>query len=318
MDLLALERGLLDRWPVIKFMHGYLGTCIGGQKRFGFPTARPCDRRFGLACVALYGPRHCGGLKIGLFLRHYEWSREQHRLLGRYEKIVVASEHMRREYLRNGARSSQVEVNPLFPTNSSLPARRPGSDGDCVAFVGRMTVLKGGDLLVEAVAEASSRLGRPISLLLMGDGPQRSVWERLASTRGVPCTSTGWLNGDDRWTSLARAAVLAVPSTWPEPFGLVGLEAAALGVPAIAFDVGGIREWLRPGVNGCLVPADPPRSDRFADALVRMLSDPEGLEAMGRRAEAVAREMSIDRHLDRLESLFAQRGRTHAAAALGR
>jgi glycosyltransferase involved in cell wall biosynthesis len=222
---------------------------------------------------------------------------------------------MRQEYIHNGVRSSQVEVNPLFPTNSSVPARRPGSGEDCVAFVGRMTVLKGGDLLVEAIAEASSRLGRPISLLMMGDGPQRLVWERLAFARGVPCTSTGWLNGDDRWTSLARAALLAVPSTWPEPFGLVGLEAAALGLPAVAFDVGGIREWLRPGVNGYLVPADPPRAGLFADALARMLSDRDELRAMGRRAVTVAREMSLDRHLDRLESILAQHGRPHAVSA---
>ena len=40
-------RALVARWPVVKFMHGYAGTCIGGQKRHGFPTARPCDRRFG-------------------------------------------------------------------------------------------------------------------------------------------------------------------------------------------------------------------------------------------------------------------------------
>ena len=51
----------------------------------------------------------------------------------------------------------------------------------------------------------------------------------------------------------AGAVLVAVPSLWPEPFGLVGLDAAALGRPAIAFDVGGIGEWLTDGVNGKLV-----------------------------------------------------------------
>jgi glycosyltransferase involved in cell wall biosynthesis len=173
-----------------------------------------------------------------------------------------------------------------------------------VAFVGRMTVLKGGDLLVDAIAQASARLGRTIRLLLIGDGPQRAAWERRASDRRVPCTAVGWLNGDERWTVLRQVTLLALPSSWPEPFGLVGLEAAALGIPAVAFDVGGVREWLRPGINGYLAPGDPPRASGLADIMVEALSNGEELKAMGSRAVGVAREMSLERHLDRLDAIF--------------
>ncbi len=218
-----------------------------------------------------------------------------------YRTIVVASEHMKREFVRNGVQPSQVHVNPLFPTHMERPRDshaivrgvrlqadhgpdEAGPDQEaCVAFVGRMTVLKGGDLLVDAIALASEQLGRSIRLLMIGDGPQRTAWEQRASRRGVPWTASGWLTGDDRWTALRQATVLALPSTWPEPFGLVGLEAAALGLPAVAFDVGGIREWLRPGVNGHLAPADPPRASGLAAALVRILADPEAVERRGPR-----------------------------------
>jgi glycosyltransferase involved in cell wall biosynthesis len=84
----------------------------------------------------------------------------------------------------------------------------------------------------------------------------------------------------------------------------VGLEAAALGIPAVAFDVGGIREWLRPGVNGYLAPGDPPRASGLADALVRTMSDLQQLSALGRNAVAIAFEMSLARHVDRLEAVF--------------
>src|SRR3990172_3443543 len=212
-------------------MHGYFGTCIGGQKRFGFPVAQPCARRFGVACLALYGPRHCGELKAGSFVRHYRWAREQHDLLKRYRAIVVASEHMKTEFVRNGLDPLRVHVIPLFRTHDEAPdahARQLCADDDAcsIAFVGRMTGLKGGDLLVDAIAEASGRLGRTIRLLLIGDGPQRAVWERRAADRRVPCSSTGWLNGGERWAALRQATLLARPSTRPEPFGLVGLEAA--------------------------------------------------------------------------------------------
>jgi glycosyltransferase involved in cell wall biosynthesis len=310
MNVLDVDRALMARWPLVKFMHGYFGTCIGGQKRHGFPMARPCDRRFGVACVALYGPRHCGELKVSALVRHYRWAREQHRLLPRYRTIVVASEHMKREFVRNGVQPSQVQVNPLFPTHQEQPLQirlkaDPTYDHACVAFVGRMTVLKGGDLLVDAIAEASARLGRTIRLLLIGDGPQRAAWERRAAERRVPFTAVGWLKGDERWDALRQATLLALPSNWPEPFGLVGLEAAALGIPAVAFDVGGVREWLRPGVNGYLAPGNPPRASGLADALTHALSNADDLEAMGSRAIDVAREISLARHLDRLEAIFA-------------
>ncbi|HEY3043577.1 MAG TPA: glycosyltransferase family 4 protein [Vicinamibacterales bacterium] len=331
MNVLEIDRALIARWPVVKFMHGYFGTCIGGQKRHGFPTPQPCDRRFGVACLALYGPRHCGELKPGPFLRHYRWAREQHGLLPRYRTIVVASQHMKREFIRNGVEPSRIQVNPLFPTHNEQPfvgsglsrinvqvrlKVDPTNVGDwTVAFVGRMTVLKGGDLLVDAIAQASKRLGRPIRLLLIGDGPQRAAWEQRASERRVPCTAVGWLNGEARWTALRQATLLALPSSWPEPFGLVGLEAAALGIPAVAFDVGGVREWLRPGINGYLAPGDPPRASGLADAIVTALSDDDEVKAMGLRAIGVARQMSLDRHLDRLDAIFVADFATHAHSA---
>jgi glycosyltransferase involved in cell wall biosynthesis len=319
MNLLEIDRALIARWPVIKFMHGYFGTCIGGQKRFGFPVVQPCDRRFGVACLALYGPRHCGELSVSAFVGHYQWAREQHALLPSYHTIVVASEHMKREFDRNGVHPSQIQVNPLFSTHTEPPVARPPTTSAprawTVAFAGRMTVLKGGDLLVDAAAAAASRLGRSLELLLIGDGPQRRAWEERAATRGVPCTSPGWLNDSERWRVLSKATLLALPSSWPEPFGLVGLEAGALGIPAVAFDVGGIREWLRPGVNGWLAAADPPRSESFAAALVDALSDETRLAAMGAGAIEVAREMSLGHHLDALDSIFFASVGDHAHSA---
>ena len=110
-----------------------------------------------------------------------------------------------------------------------------------------MTVLKGGDLLVDAVAAASARLGTPDPA---APHRRRSAASCMGgasnSAEAFRVASPGWLNGDERWRALAEATLLAIPSSWPEPFGLVGLEAGALGIPAVAFDVGGIREWLRP------------------------------------------------------------------------
>ena len=76
----------------------------------------------------------------------------------------------------------------------------------------------------------------------------------------MPARFHGWVDETQRAALFGGSGVLALPSTWPEPFGLVGLEAAAHGMPAIAFDVGGVREWLVPGVRVSLPFA--PANDR--------------------------------------------------------
>ena len=72
----------------------------------------------------------------------------------------------------------------------------------------------------------------------------------------------------------ASAALLVVPSVWPEPFGLVGLEAGAHGVPAVAFETGGVGEWLRDGTNG-LMAGRRPAVEPLARAIAAALADPD-------------------------------------------
>ncbi len=159
---------------------------------------------------------------------------------------------MAKEYARHGAPRERLATLPLFP---SLPIAAPGVEPrDTILFLGRMTTLKGGDVLVRAVGRVASDLGRPLRLVMAGDGPQRAAWHRLAIRERVAAEFPGWLNASGRLAAMAQASVLAVPSIWPEPFGLVGLEAAARGVPAVAFDTGGISQWLRHDVSGLLVP----------------------------------------------------------------
>jgi glycosyltransferase involved in cell wall biosynthesis len=300
MQPLAVERALLAEWPVVKMMHGYFGTCASGLKMHAFPSARACDRALGAACLAMYVTRHCGQLHPRSLVSGYRWAQSQRRLFSQYRSIAVASAHMGAEVARHGVPQSQIEVLPLFPT---LEAVAQHADGGSVLFAGRMTSLKGGDLLVDAVARASQRLGRTIPLLMAGDGPQRAAWAAQATSLGVDAEFTGWLDRDRLAAVFQRASVVVIPSVWPEPFGLVGLEAGAMGLPAIAFDVGGIREWLRPGENGVIVPPDR-GSDGLADAIAAMFSQAAERSRMSLGARAVAKEMSRSVHADRLERVL--------------
>ncbi|MGA9771235.1 MAG: glycosyltransferase family 4 protein [Blastocatellia bacterium] len=306
MNPLDVERRLLEEWFVVKLMHGYFGTCIGGQKMHAFPAPRPCNRRFGRACLLHYLPRRCGQMSLSKMAEHYEWAKRQKSLFENYTAVVVASDHMKREYLKNGISADKLHVAPLFAPfaaardlcNDSRPAEHR------VLFVGRMTKLKGGDLLIRAVGEASRRIQQKIHLVMAGDGPQRAEWESLAQRLKVSTTFAGWVTGDEQDRLLREATLFAVPSIWPEPFGLVGLEAASAGLPSIAFNVGGISQWLKDGVNGFLVPGTPPTAHALARGLAEALGDSDRLKRLGRAARESAFDMSLENHLDRLEEIL--------------
>ena len=306
MNFLDVERRLLEEWFVVKMMHGYFGTCIGGQKMHAFPARTPCDRRFGRACLLHYLPRRCGQMSLGKMVEHYEWAKQQKSLFEKYSAVVVASDHMRQEYLGNGMSDDKLCVAPLFAPDTSAHdlCNDSRSAEHRVLFVGRMTKLKGGDLLIRAVGEASLRTRQKIHLVMAGDGPQRTDWESLAQRLKVSATFTGWVTGEEHDRLLREATLFAIPSVWPEPFGLVGLEAAVAGLPAIAFNVGGISQWLKDGVNGFLVPGDPPTAHALALGLVEALADTDRLNRMGRAARESAFDMSLEKHLDRLEEIL--------------
>ena len=302
MGPLDVDRTLTGRWPVVKMLHGFFGMCVSGLKMHAWPAAAACDRTCGPACLALYLPRRCGQLSPGAMFRGYAWAREQRKLFPSYRSIVVASRYMGREVSRHGVSPSRINVLPLFSTVPDPPGEGAG-ESDTLLFAGRMTPLKGGQVLIAAAARAGQALGRAVRVLMAGDGPEREPWRRLAAASRVPVEMTGWVDVADRARVYSSGVALVVPSLWPEPFGLVGLDAAALGRPAIAFDVGGISEWLTDGVNGMLV--DPARGeDGLAAAIVDLLVKPDLRARMARASLDASARLSVAAHVASLEQVL--------------
>ena len=304
MGPLEVDEAIMARWRTVKMMHGFFGTCISSHKAHSFPSLVPCTRVFGAPCVALYVPRRCGPLRPGKALDSFQWNTRQNRLLEKYAAIVVASAYMREEYVRHRVPADRVRVAPLFPTSEASPGPRVAPTHPTVVFAGRMTELKGPRVLLEAVSLASKALGRALRLVMAGEGPEREALMARARVLGLDATCPGWVTGGAHTSVLRNATVIGIPSVWPEPFGLVGLEAAAHGVPSIAFDSGGISEWLTDGVNGRLVP-DRGGAEALGQALASTLADPALLRNYERGALATAARMTLDAHVTTLEGIFA-------------
>jgi len=303
----GLERALLDAHRGVLFAHGYYGTCISGLKRHAFPDERACARRFGGACLALYLPRRCGGLDPLRAAADFRLQGRRSALLARYRTVLVASEHMRAEYLRHGLPAERVRLLPLLLDVEPDPAPPPErAASGRLLMVGRLAVGKGGEHLLRAVPLASEHLRRPLRVTFAGEGPRLGAWRALAAKLRVAADFPGWVRRERRVALAREADLLAVPSTWPEPFGLVGLEAGAVGLPAVAFATGGIPEWLRPGETGELAAADPPMPAGFAAAIVRALADPGHHAALRRGAWEAARRHAAFDHAAALEAILAE------------
>ena len=121
-------------------------------------------------------------------------------------------------------------------------------------------------------------------------------------------SSAGGSEPEELAREFAEAAVVAVPSLWPEPFGLVGIEGFAAGRPAVGSATGGIPEWLEHGVSGLTVPAGKVRP--LADALGQLLDDEPRRRAMGEAGrEIVASRYSLASHSPRSAPPTRLRGR---------
>jgi glycosyltransferase involved in cell wall biosynthesis len=185
---------------------------------------------------------------------------------------------------------SRRKVIPLFTT--MVPKVGSGHDGRRrVVFAGRLVAPKGVGVLVRAARAVDAEF------VICGDGWRMQWMRKLARKLGVQerLRFTGWLGGEDLARELAEASVVVIPSVWPEPFGLVGIEALAAGRPVVASSTGGIGDWLEDGVSGlCVRPGDP---RALARALNELLADPARQRAMGEAGKRmVARRFSGETH----------------------
>ncbi|MBV6824259.1 glycosyltransferase [Pseudomonas sp. PD9R] len=182
------------------------------------------------------------------------------------------------ELLPNGVQPTQSITNPqAFRDAHSLHNRQ------IILFLGRLSPIKGPDLLLAAFAKIAKQLGN-VHLVFAGpDGElsaqlRNSVIETGLSNR---ISFTGFLAGQEKQDALAAASLLVVPSR-QEAMSLVALEAGLCGTPVLLTDQCGFDE-VQELDGGRVVAVD---VDALAEGMRFMLQDPERLSAQGQRLRA--------------------------------
>jgi glycosyltransferase involved in cell wall biosynthesis len=159
------------------------------------------------------------------------------------------------------------------------PMERP-RPGSIVGGVGRFDPAKGFDVLLRATAALPD-----VTVILLGDGPERSALTQLAKDLGIDdrVLMLGWVERPRDY--LPVFDVLVAPSRF-EALPLTVIEAMLARRAVVASDVGSVSEAVEHGSTGLLVPPDRPAA--LAEAMRSLLDDPNRREAMGNRARARA------------------------------
>lgn len=181
----------------------------------------------------------------------------------------------------------------------------PVARAPVILFAGRVVADKGADAFVQAAGLALPHLpGWRAEIIgadrFRADSPQTAfirTIQRAAEAAGV--AMLGYRPHAAVLAAMRRAAIVAVPSRWPEPFGLTALEAMACGAALLASQTGGLPEVTG---DACVAvsAADP---DAMAAAMIALAQDPDRRAALGAAGSARARQFDVTITAARLEAL---------------
>ena len=175
------------------------------------------------------------------------------------------------------------------------PFERRRSDALC--FVGRVAPEKG---IVEAI-EIAQAAGRPLRIAakIAPGGTERAYYDEVfvpaLAAAGDDVEFLGELSQADRDRLFAESYASLMPGSWPEPFGLVAIEALACGTPVVARRIGALPEIIRDGVDGF-----------FGDDVTAMAFKVDRVAALDREAirASVLERFSVERMTDGYEAVY--------------
>jgi len=291
----------LERVPTVVTTHGYQFICPASDFCYD-RTERICKRSVGPACFLITwwqkcmsrNPRHAFGL-----YRRAAW---MVRNCTRLAAIISPSRYTADRYIQAGFLEHRVHVLPYFCPIEPQREPRPEPHAPTILFMGRIQRYKGYHVFLETLGLLGGVRG-----LMVGNFRESTTRATRALAAKYGCVERlelrPWAARDAICSVMQESTIFVFPSLCPETLGIVGLEALACGVPVIASDVGGVREWLRDKETGLLVP--PGDVGALAEALGSLLSDSDLRRRMGENGINLMREKFSPRdHVDRLIDIY--------------
>lgn len=212
--------------------------------------------------------------------------------------------------------SPGVDLMRFHPLDKEVARQKVGLNPHekILLFVGRIEPLKGVDTICEALAHLKSNAPdtlRGVKMVIIGGDPTDMTHQEMQRIRTKCCdlgleetmVFIGAKDQDALPYYYNAAEALIMPSDY-ESFGMVALEAMACGTPVIASQVGGLAFLVRDGETGYLVPVREPAA--LAEAIGKIVSNPEHRAKMSEAAAEVAEQYSWGRIVDQLLVVFSE------------
>jgi glycosyltransferase involved in cell wall biosynthesis len=221
----------------------------------------------------------------------------------RHVRFQVLSDSTREDLIARGIPGDQIHVVRCGIDRSRyLPPVRTGTPGPVILYLGRLKKYKGIEFAIQALPKVLQTIPQAC-YWIAGEGSHRKALEATISRLGLSehVQLLGYRGGEEKLDLLRKARVLVYTSP-KEGWGLSVIEANAMGVPVIASNAPGLRESVRDGETGFLVPhGDIPA---LADRLSALLSDDELWGRMGQAGIRWASRFDWDRMTDETEQLL--------------
>lgn len=298
---------LTGECPTIFSVHNHSFYCPSGTKYLaGQRTV--CDRNFSyLGCTWGKLIDKCGSRRPLRTVRELQKTQNFLDVLKKVKITFIAnSEYVRQELIQNGVPPEQtvtLHCGISAPKIATAPLSLEVHQNHRILFVGRIVSDKGLEWLLKTLIHTDPQ----IQLDIAGEGWERPQLEKLANTLRLSNRITwhGWCDPDKINKLYQQCFAVIFPSVWPEPAGLVTLEAYANYRPVIGSAVGGIPEHLRDGETGILVPGN--NIQKLADAIHELYTDYQKSRHMGEQGHAfLMKEFTIDAHIKNLRKIYAK------------
>lgn len=289
--------------PTLLAVHDHRVSCPTSTRYWRRRDAH-CDIKPGYRCLLHNVISGCGSLKANATLKPYTlWLGA--RSAARGLPIQVFSRYMHGQVSRMGIPRDEVHVLPYpappFPGRADDAAMTEADARPIIYASGRLNNEKGFDRLLRALEHVEPA----VHLVIAGDGYLAEKLRGMAVPQRHRVSFLGWIDAPTAAAWRARASVVAVPSAWPEPFGIVGIEAMADAKPVVAFAGGGIGEWLVDGVTGIEVRHGDIKA--FGRALGTLCSDTEAATEMGiAGAKRATETFGLSDHVTKLDDLYSR------------
>ncbi len=301
-DLAVISTLVESGAPLVRMVHDHDIYCMRSYKYHYF-SRNICQRAASLYCVFPCGASIARNHGPGLPLKWVSYFRKKKEIAlnQRFDRMVVVTDYMKNELLRNGFSESHIEIHAPVPQMGDPDLRSNFSPRNLIIYAGQIIRGKGVDILLRILATVRT----PFECLILGDGTHRTYCEKLARKLGLTnrVRFMGFVPQDELKTFYRECSVVTISSVWPEPFATIGMEVMRYGIPVVAFDAGGIKDWLRNGENGFLVPWMD--CAQYATRLEELLSNKGLAREMGERGRKLVNERyDFSQYISNLEMMF--------------